>query len=197
MVKIKQADLLASAYKKEDFLSWEFPEIAFLGRSNVGKSSLINAMLARKNLARTSSTPGKTRGIYFYLVNRALCFVDLPGYGYARVSREERKRWAPVIEEYLRERANLYGCVHLIDCRHEPTNDDRLMSDWLRMNSVPRVSVATKADKLSRGALQQNLKVARKELGLFEDEPLIAFSIKNGTGRDQLWKTIGSMLPAR
>lgn len=194
-MKIKQAELKVGAHNIKDFPGWEIPEISFLGRSNVGKSSLINKLIGRKNLARTSSTPGKTRGLYFYLLNGKICFVDLPGYGYARVSRTERQRWAPIIEEYLEKRSNLYGCVHLIDCRHEPTEDDRLMADWLRMHSIPRITVATKADKLSRGALLRQLQVIRTELGFFEGEPLLPFSARTGDGRDQLWKAITGLLP--
>lgn len=194
-MKIKQAELKASAYGLEQFPGWEIPEISFLGRSNVGKSSLINKLIGRKNLARTSSTPGKTRGLYFYLLNGKICFVDLPGYGYAKVSKKERQRWAPIIEEYLETRGNLYGCVHLIDCRHEPTEDDMLMAEWLRVHSIPRVNVATKADKLSRGALARQTRVIRSRLGLFEEELLVLFSARTGSGRDQLWKAIGGLLP--
>ncbi len=194
-MKIKQAELKAAAYNPEQFPVWELPEISFLGRSNVGKSSLINKLIGRKNLARTSSTPGKTRGLYFYLLNGKLCFVDLPGYGYAKVSRQERQRWAPIIEEYLETRSNLYGCVHLIDSRHEPTEDDKLMADWLRMHSIPRVTAVTKADKLSRGALARQIKIIGSRLGLFEEEPLVPFSARTGSGRDQLWKAIVGLLP--
>ncbi len=194
-MKIKKAELKAGAYRVQEFPGWDLPEISFLGRSNVGKSSLINNLIGRKNLARTSSTPGKTRGLYFYLLNNNFCFVDLPGYGYARVSKKEQERWAPIIEEYLEGRANLYGCVHLVDCRHEPTEDDRLMAEWLRMHSIPRVTVATKADKLSRGALLRQLEVIKGKLGLFEEEFLLPFSARIGSGRDQLWQAIKSLLP--
>ena len=194
-MKIKQVDLKTAAYNIKDFPDWDVPEISFLGRSNVGKSSLINKLINRKNMARTSSTPGKTRGLYFYLVNKKMCFVDLPGYGYAKVSKKERQRWAPIIEEYLELRSNLYGCVHLIDCRHEPTEDDKLMAQWLRMHSIPRVTVITKSDKLSRGALARQVSLIRSELALFKEELLIPFSARTGDGREQLWKTIGSFLP--
>ncbi len=194
-MKIKQAELKAAAHSIDAFPEWDIPEISFLGRSNVGKSSLINKLIGRKNLARTSSTPGKTRGLYFYLLNGKLCFVDLPGYGYAKISKKERQRWAPIIEAYLEARGNLYGCVHLVDCRHEPTEDDRLMADWLRMNSIPRITAATKADKLSRGALIRQNRVIRSQLGLFEEELLIPFSAQTGSGRDELWKAISSLLP--
>jgi GTP-binding protein len=194
-MRINQVELKSSAYSIKDFPQWELPEFSFIGRSNVGKSSLINKLINRKNLARTSATPGKTRGLYFYLVNNKFCFVDLPGYGYAKVSKHERERWAPIIEEYLSGRINLYGCLHLIDCRHEPTEDDRLMSAWLRTHSIRTITVATKADKLSRNALNKQLSLIRKSLGFFEQETLLTFSAKTGDGRDQLWKSITDLLP--
>ncbi len=194
-MKVKQAELKVGAYKTGDFPGWDYPEISFLGRSNVGKSSLINKLIGRKNFARTSSTPGKTRGLFFYLINYRLCFVDLPGYGYAKVSKKEKERWAPIIEEYLISRSNLFGCVHLIDCRHQPTEDDRLMSNWMRAHSVPRVTVATKADKLSRSAMLRQLKTIRSSLELFDEETLIGFSAKSGYGRDELWQAILTLLP--
>ncbi len=194
-MRIKQVQLEAAAYNVRDFPEWDFPEVSFIGRSNVGKSSLINSLLGRKNLARTSSTPGKTRGLYFYLVNGRFCFVDLPGYGYAKVSKQERERWAPIIEDYLGCRSNLYGCVHLVDCRHEPSEDDKMMSEWLRLHSIARVTTATKADKLSRGAMLKQLTVIRKSLGLFEEEPLIPFSARFGCGRDRLWHAVNGLLP--
>ena len=196
-MKIKQVELKAGAYHARDFPGWDLPEISFLGRSNVGKSSLINKLIGRKNFARTSGTPGKTRGLFFYLVNNRMCFVDLPGYGYAKVSKKDQERWAPIIEEYLISRSNLYGCVHLIDCRHEPTDDDKLMGEWLRVHSVPRVTVATKADKLSRSAMLRQLKVIRKNLGLFDEETLIPFSARTGHGKEQLWQTIATLLPEK
>ncbi|MDY6826203.1 MAG: ribosome biogenesis GTP-binding protein YihA/YsxC [Bacillota bacterium] len=192
---VHQAELKASAYKVDDFPGGERPEIAFLGRSNVGKSSLLNKLAGRKNLARTSSTPGKTQGIYFYLINDNFFFVDLPGYGYARVSKQERAHWAPIIEEYLGARSNLYGCLHLIDCRHEPTDDDHLMAQWLRMHSIQRITVVTKVDKLSRGALLRQLTVIRNKLDLFEEEPVLPFSTATGAGREVLWRAIQALLP--
>lgn len=192
---IKKVELHTGAYNPDQFPRWDRPEIAFLGRSNVGKSSLLNSLIGRKNLARTSSTPGKTRGLYFYLINDMTCFVDLPGYGYARVSKEERQRWAPIIEDYLGTRSNLYGCLHLIDCRHDPTEDDRLMASWLRIHSIARVTVATKADKISRGAMSTRLGGIRQSLGLFEEEALVPFSARTGAGRDILWRVINNLLP--
>ncbi len=193
-MKIREASLKAAAYNVSDFPNWDYPEISFIGRSNVGKSSLLNKLIGRKNLARTSSTPGKTRGLYFYLLNEKLCFVDLPGYGYAKVSKKERERWAPIIEDYLGDRVNLRGCLHLIDCRHEPSESDRLMSDWLRAHTINTITVATKADKLSRNALNKQLNVIRKGLGFFEDDLLLPFSARTGEGREQLWKAIKGLL---
>ncbi len=189
-MKVKQAELKAAAYNIDDFPRWDLPEVSFIGRSNVGKSSLLNTLIGRKNLARTSSTPGKTRGLYFYLLNEKLCFVDLPGYGYAKVSKKERQRWEPIIEEYLGSRLNMRGCLHLIDSRHEPTEDDRAMSEWLRAHTINTITIATKADKISRGALARQLTLIRKGLGFFEDDLLLPFSAKTGAGREEVWKAI-------
>lgn len=188
------AVLVASAFKKADFPADHRPEVAFLGRSNVGKSSLINCLLGRKNLARTSSTPGKTRGIFFYLVNGSFYLVDLPGYGYASVSKSVRRNWVMLIEGYLQTRRMLCGCVHLIDARHPPTEDDLLMKQWLNYYRVPQLTVATKADKLSRGALTSRLKMLHGELGLSAEKSPIAFSALKGSGREKLWAEIGRML---
>lgn len=194
-MKIKEAVLQTGAYNIGDFPSWDIPEISFIGRSNVGKSSLLNSLINKKNLARISSTPGKTRGLYFYLLNNKFCFVDLPGYGYAKISKKERERWAPIIEDYLVGRPNLRGCLHLIDNRHEPTEDDKLMSDWLRAHTIATITVATKSDKLSRGAMLKQLAVIRKGLGLFEADLLLPFSAQTGNGRDELWQAITALLP--
>ncbi len=193
-MKVQEIELKASAYSPKDFPDWGIPEVSFLGRSNVGKSSLINKLTGRKNIARISSTPGKTRGLYFYLLNNRLCFVDLPGYGYAKVSKTERQRWAPLIEEYLSGRDTLAVCIHLVDCRHAPSADDKMMSEWLRFHQVPSVTVATKSDKLSRGALLKQLAMIKKQLGLLGEDLLLPFSAQTGAGRDQLWQAITSRL---
>ncbi|HHX87399.1 MAG TPA: YihA family ribosome biogenesis GTP-binding protein [Firmicutes bacterium] len=191
---VHQAVLAASAFTKEDFPTGCRPEVAFLGRSNVGKSSLINYLVGRKDLARTSSTPGKTRGLFFYLINDAFYLVDLPGYGYAKVSQSTRRSWAPLIDSYLQTRQVMCGCVHLVDVRHPPTGDDLLMKQWLNHYRVPQVTVATKADKLSRGALINRLNLLRSELKLPVGEPLLAFSAIKGIGKNELWAEIDRML---
>ena len=193
-MRIREAELVSAAFSAKDFPKDNLPEVAFLGRSNVGKSSLINRLLERKNLARTSSTPGKTRGIFFYSIDNSFCFVDLPGYGYAKVSKNIRAGWAPLIEEYLCTRSNLCGCIQLVDCRHRPSEEDLQMAHWLRHQRVPAVTVATKADKLSRGAMLNRLKQLRQELGLSETDALFPFSAVSGKGRDLLWKAIKELV---
>jgi GTP-binding protein len=193
-LRIHSAELKTSAYSARDFPADGLPEVAFLGRSNVGKSTLLNGLLGRKNLARTSATPGKTRALYFYLINEKFYFVDLPGYGYARVSREVRRDWIPLIEKYLENRDSLRGCIHLVDCRHLPSEDDLLMSGWLRFHRLPAVTVATKADKLSRGALVRSLALIRARLELPEADPLIACSSRTGAGREALWGALAGLL---
>src|SRR5215203_5181813 len=148
-MKITSAEFIKSAFAEEHWTTDGLPEIAFLGRSNVGKSSLINSLLQRRALARTSNTPGRTQSINFFLINGSFYFVDLPGYGYAKVSKSMRADWGKMAEEYLSERPNLVLSIHLIDARHEPTELDRQLNAWLVMNELPFVVAATKADKLS------------------------------------------------
>lgn len=163
----------------------ELPEIAFSGRSNVGKSSLLNRLVRRKSLARVSKTPGKTREINFYVVNRELVLVDLPGYGFARVSKGQRAEWRPLIEGYLKNSAQLHGVVQLLDVRHAPSADDLQMVDFLAELGVPAIFVLTKADKLSRSAVEQRVDEFAEELGV-APEQLVPFSSVTGQGRDEL-----------
>lgn len=171
----------------------ELPEIAFSGRSNVGKSSLLNKLVKRKALARVSSTPGKTREINFFRVNDAFHLVDLPGYGYARLSKSAREAWRPLIEGYLRTSEYLRGVVQLIDARHPPSGDDLRMMDFLATVGVPTIVVATKVDKLSKAERTQTLVSLAARLGI-EDEQLIPFSARTGEGRDELAHAVVSLL---
>ncbi|MGB9803631.1 ribosome biogenesis GTP-binding protein YihA/YsxC [Desulfofundulus sp.] len=166
------------------------PEVALAGRSNVGKSSLLNCLVNRRNLARTSNTPGRTRTINFYLINKRFYLVDLPGYGYARVPEKVRLNWGPLIEGYLSHRPELRGVVQIVDLRHPPTAQDVQLYQWLKHHHLPAVVVATKADKLSRSQGLQQLQVVRQTLGLVEEDRLIKFSARTREGRDELWRVI-------
>ena len=168
----------------------DLPEIAFAGRSNVGKSSLINALMNRKNLARTSGQPGKTQTINFYNINKELYLVDLPGYGYAKTSREVQEKWAAMIGDYLEKSAQLKAIFILVDIRHEAKASDRMMYEWAAENGREPVIIATKADKISKGALQKNLKVLKEGLGLKKGTVIIPFSAVTKEGRDEIWKVI-------
>jgi GTP-binding protein len=169
------------------------PEVAFAGRSNVGKSSLLNRLVHRKKFARVSNTPGRTREINFFKVNDAFVFVDLPGYGYARVSKERRAEWRPLIESYLRRSPQLRGIVHLLDVRHDPTTDDKLMLDFLSEIGVPTIVVLTKIDKLTSAERRKQLVELPLRLGL-DVEQVIPFSAATGEGRDELGAAIESLL---
>jgi GTP-binding protein len=169
------------------------PEIAFAGRSNVGKSSLLNKLVRRKAFARVSKTPGRTREINFFRVNNEFVFADLPGYGYAKISRERSSAWGPMIESYLRRSPTLRGVVQLLDVRHDPTDDDRTMLDFLADVGVPTLFVATKTDKLSRGAVSGRILELGKQLDVPEEQ-FIAFSATTGAGRDELAEAIVGLL---
>jgi len=163
------------------------PEFAFAGKSNVGKSSLINALCNRKSYARTSSEPVKTQTINYYAINDASCyFVDLPGYGYAKVSKEERGKWGVMIENYLKKAETLKAVFLLVDCRHEPSANDVQMCEWIRYNGFSPIIIATKADKLKRSQYQKQKSILRKGLGLTNDDTLILFSAESKMGRDEI-----------
>lgn len=170
-------------------------EIAFAGKSNVGKSSLINGLLNRKSLARTSSSPGKTQTINFYNVNKELYFVDLPGYGYAKVSMEIREKWGKMIEWYLRKSDVLAAIFLLIDIRHEPSANDRQMYDWIVSNGYRPVIIATKLDKIKRSQLQKQISIIKKSLGCPSETKVFPFSAQTKQGRDEIWEYIESLLP--
>ena len=169
------------------------PEIAFAGRSNVGKSSLLNRLIHRKKFARVSNTPGRTREVNFFKVNGAFVFVDLPGYGYARISKERRAEWKPLIESYLRGSQQLRGIVQLLDARHDPTIDDRQMLDFLATLGVPTVVVLTKIDKLTPKERRERIAGITDILGLDEDQ-VIPFSAVTGDGRNELAEAIDALL---
>jgi GTP-binding protein len=171
----------------------ELPEIAFAGRSNVGKSSLLNRLIHRKKFARVSNTPGRTREVNFFKVNGQFVLVDLPGYGYARISKEKRAEWKPLIESYLRRSPQLRGIVHLLDVRHDPTDDDRQMLDFLGEIGVPTIVVLTKIDKLRASERKRRIPQLAAMLGL-DDDQMIPFSAVSGEGRDELGEAMESLL---
>ena len=168
----------------------EFPEVAFAGKSNVGKSSLINALMNRKSYARTSSQPGKTQTINFYNINDAMYLVDLPGYGYANASPAVKAKWGKMIEKYLKQSANLKQVFLLVDIRHDPSENDKMMYNWIVDNGFRPVIIATKLDKLKRSQIAKHVKAVRAGLGLKEDDILIPFSSQTKQGLDELWNTI-------
>ncbi|TBL81662.1 ribosome biogenesis GTP-binding protein YihA/YsxC [Paenibacillus thalictri] len=189
-MKVNQAEFIISAVGPAQYPTDALPEIALAGRSNVGKSSLINRMISRRNLARTSSKPGKTQQLNYYKINSDLFFVDLPGYGYAQVSKSEREKWGKFIEQYLLKREYLKLVIHIIDLRHPPSKDDQSMHEWLKHNNVPVCVVTTKADKISRGQWQKHMKIIREAFGMSKDEKIILFSSETGQGKDELWSLI-------
>ena len=170
------------------------PEFAFAGKSNVGKSSLINALCNRKSYARTSSSPGKTQTINYYNINESMYFVDLPGYGYAKVSKTERAKWGVMIEKYLHTSPSLKAVFLLVDCRHEPSANDRTMYDWIVQNGFYPIVIATKGDKLKRSQYQKQLSIIRKGLELRPEDTLILFSAETKMGRDELYQVLDAFL---
>ena len=193
-MKIKSSEYVGSFVKLDQLPVPDRAEIAMAGRSNVGKSSLINQILNRKNLAKSSSTPGKTRTINYYDINQAFYLVDLPGYGYAKVSKTEQRKWKSMLERYLLERENLKGVLLLIDIRHVPGENDLTMYHWLLQHEVPLMIVANKADKLSRSQQGKSLALIRKALELPADHPVVSFSASNGQGKEEIWESLTEVL---
>ena len=193
-MKIKQAEFVGVFVEMNQLPTDELPEVAIVGRSNVGKSSLINRLANRKNLAKSSSTPGKTRTINFYCFNRSWYLVDLPGYGFAKVARTEKARWGKMIEKYLAGRKTLRGVILLVDMRHPPSEEDRMMKEWLDHHQIPFMVIATKADKLSRSACQKNLAMIHRELNLPVDQPLLGFSAVSGDGLEELLHSLQEIM---
>jgi GTP-binding protein len=193
-MKVVSSDIVISAVRPEQYPETDLPEFALAGRSNVGKSSFINKMLNRKGLARISSKPGKTQTLNFYLINEILHFVDVPGYGYAKVSKSERAAWGRMIETYFTSREQLKAAVLIVDLRHPPTQDDVMMYDFLKHYGISCVIIATKADKIPRGKWQKHLKVTKETLDLDENDQIVLFSSETGEGKDKAWSILQSYM---
>ncbi|MNB67686.1 putative GTP-binding protein EngB [compost metagenome] len=192
-MKVTSAEFVISAVGPAQYPEDALPEIALAGRSNVGKSSLINRMINRKNLARTSSTPGKTQHMNYYRINERLYFVDFPGYGYAKVSKVQRAAWGKMVEKYLAEREPLKLVLLVVDLRHPPTSDDKMMYDWLKHYGIPMCVVATKADKIPKTRWPKHIKIMKEALGVQPGENFIPYSSEIGLGREDLWNLVESM----
>lgn len=189
-INTHNAEILLSAANKSHYPQDEIPEIALAGRSNVGKSSFINTLLNRKNLARTSGKPGKTQLLNFFNIDNQLRFVDVPGYGYAKVSKTERAKWGRMIEEYLTTRENLRAVVSLVDFRHEPSEDDVQMYEFLKYYEIPVIVVATKADKIPRSKWNKHESVIKKRLDFDKNDDFLIFSSVNKDALDAAWDAI-------
>lgn len=190
---IKSTEFIKSAAKPSHYPETTLPEIAFAGRSNVGKSSLINVLVNRKNLVRTSSTPGRTQLINFFNVNNEFTLVDLPGYGFAKVPLSVKKEWGPMIEAYLSRRSNLRGVVLILDIRRTPTEEDAQMLQWLRSYSILPILVVTKCDKVSKNEKAKQTAVIAKTMGVLKDD-LHFFSALSKDGKDDIWEKIQSLI---
>ena len=190
-MKVSSTEFLKSAFQESDWPKDAKPEIAFLGRSNVGKSSLINSLLMVRGLARTSSTPGRTQSLNFFSINERFRFVDLPGFGYARVPQNIKSTWGDMVTGYLAKRPQLVLSIHIVDSRHEPTKQDLQLHEWLEHSNKPQLIVATKSDKLSNNELRKNLEHIARVLG---NDSVVAYSAKSGRGRDELWRAINSAI---
>ncbi|MFS8541025.1 MAG: ribosome biogenesis GTP-binding protein YihA/YsxC [Tissierellales bacterium] len=193
-MKILKAELEKVAVDKTQYPAGNLPEIVLAGRSNVGKSNFINSMVNRNNLAKTSSKPGKTRTINFYKINDKFRLVDLPGYGYAKVSKQEKDKWGRIIEEYLNSRENIKEIILLVDIRHEPTELDVIMYNWIKSYNYRGLVVATKADKISKGKFQKHIKIIRDKLGIENPELIIPYSSITKINKDKVWALIGEIL---
>jgi GTP-binding protein len=186
-MKITSAEFIKSAFEESHWVDDNLPEISFLGRSNVGKSSLLNSLLNRKKLAKTSNTPGRTQSINFFLINESFYFVDLPGYGFAKVPKKLKADWGKMAEEYLAKREQLMLSIQLVDARHKPTKLDRQLYEWLTFYQKNNIVIATKADKLSNNKLFKSLKTIRENL---PDCNLLAYSSMTGKGKEAVWQEI-------
>jgi GTP-binding protein len=189
---VSSADFVTSAVKPAQYPPPEYPEIAFAGRSNVGKSSLINTLVNRKGLVKTSRTPGRTQLVNFFLINQTFSFVDLPGYGYAKVPAAVQKKWGPMIEGYLSTRETLKGVLVLMDVRRTPGAEEMNLFEWLDFHGVRAVPILTKADKFSRARQQDRRRLIAEALGTAPEE-LVLFSAKSRQGRDAVWETVAEL----
>lgn len=189
-MKVTSSEIVISAVKPDQYPESDLPEFALAGRSNVGKSSFINKMLNRRGLARISSKPGKTQTLNFYLINEKLHFVDVPGYGYAKVSKKEREAWGKMIETYLTTREQLKAVILIVDLRHPPTSDDVMMYGFLKHYEIPCVVIATKADKIPKSKWQKHLKITKETLDIDLNDQIILFSSEAGYGKDQAWSAL-------
>lgn len=187
-MQFSQIDMEISAVDAKQYPNKQLPEIALSGRSNVGKSSLINTLLSRKGIARTSSQPGKTQTLNFYNIASKLYFVDVPGYGYAKVSKKQRARFGEIIESYLQNRLELKGVILLVDARHEPTEDDFNMYNYLKYYEIPILVVATKVDKIKRSQRNKQIKIITNKLQLIAGDPFVFFSSETKEGHDEVWQ---------
>lgn len=189
-MNVNNAEFIKSAASPKDFIAGSQPTIVFSGKSNVGKSSVINRLLNRKNFARVGSSPGKTVHVNYFLIDRKAYFVDLPGYGYAKVSKEEKERWSRLMEQFFAAEGLISLGVMIVDARHKPTADDVTMANWFISSGCPFVVVANKCDKLGKSELEPNAACIRETLGLPEDVGIIMFSAEKGTGSAELMREI-------
>jgi GTP-binding protein len=194
IMKIVSAEFVAAASHPSRYPDEDLPEAAFVGRSNVGKSSLINTLVQRKSLARTSRTPGCTQQILFYRINNRFSFVDLPGYGFAKVSQAVKKQWGPMVETYLKERGALRLVIFIMDIRRDPSKEDLDLARWLFFYNIPDIFVLTKIDKLSRSQVKVREKVIKTCLSTGSPPESILFSARTGEGKDRIWKVISDRL---
>ena len=185
-INVQKAEFILSAASPKDFRRDALPQVAFAGRSNVGKSSVINRLLNRKNFARVGAAPGKTTQINYFKIDNAFYLVDLPGYGYAKVSKEERERWGRLMESYFQEPGLISLGVLIVDARHKPSADDVTMCDWFKEAGCPMLVVANKVDKLKKREVEPNLEVIRQTLELPPDTPLVPFSAEKGDGKTEV-----------
>jgi GTP-binding protein len=187
---IQKAEIIISAVKEEQYPELNLPEVAIAGRSNVGKSSLINKLLNRKKLARTSSKPGRTRTINFYNIEDEMIFVDVPGYGYAKVSKDELEKWGEMMEHYFATREELVTTILIVDFRHKPTAQDVQMYEYLKYLNLPVLVIATKADKVKRGVHNRHMNQVVNTLQIAEEDLVVPFSAVTGEGQDEVWDII-------